>query len=74
MQTENIELKKKTTKTGQTIAKWCRIPGFSRFFLNTWDGVSHKMFGEASGFKNIFYPKGRDASEWTSFSARITNI
>ena len=47
----------KSTKTGQTIAKWCRIPGFSKFFLGMWDGVSHKMFGEASGFKNVFYPK-----------------
>ncbi|MCR5598611.1 MAG: L-2-amino-thiazoline-4-carboxylic acid hydrolase [Lachnospiraceae bacterium] len=47
----------KSTKTGRTMAKWCRIPGFSRFFLGTWDGVSHKMFGETAGFKNVFYPK-----------------
>jgi hypothetical protein len=47
----------KSTKTGQNIAKLCKIPGFKRFFLGMWDSLSHKMFGEAAGFKNIFYPK-----------------
>ena len=47
----------RSTKTGQTIAKWCKIPGFRKFFLNMWDSISHKMFGEASGFKNVFYPR-----------------
>ena len=47
----------KSTKTGQTIAKWCRIPGFRKFFLAMWDSGSHKMFGETAGFKNVFYPK-----------------
>ena len=47
----------KSTKTGQSIAKLCKIPGFNKFFLGMWDSLSHKMFGEAAGFKNVFYPK-----------------
>jgi len=47
----------RTIKKGQKLAKWCRIPGFQKFFLGMWDGVSHKMFGETAGFKNVFYPK-----------------
>ncbi len=57
MQTENSKLKKRTIKTmkvmkkimaeksiktGQPIAKWCRIPGFRKFFLGMWDSLSHK--------------------------------
>ena len=33
-----------------------KIPGFKRFFLSMWGPVSRKMFGEESGFKNVFYP------------------
>ena len=44
-------------KAGKSLAKCCKIPGFKSFFLGMWDTMSHKMFGEASGFKNIFYPK-----------------
>jgi len=47
----------KSKKTGQSIAKCCKIPGFKKFFLSMWDSVSHKMFGETAGFKNVFYPK-----------------
>jgi len=47
----------KSGKTGDMIAKFCRLPGFKKFFLGMWDSMSHKMFGEASGFKNVFYPK-----------------
>ncbi|WP_051211662.1 L-2-amino-thiazoline-4-carboxylic acid hydrolase [Butyrivibrio fibrisolvens] len=47
----------KSTKTGQSIAKWCRIPGFRKFFLGMWDSLSHRMFGETAGFKNVFYPR-----------------
>ena len=47
----------KSKESGRQMA-WCMmIPGFARFFLSTWDPVSHKMFGESSGFKNVFYPK-----------------
>lgn len=47
----------KSTKTRQKIAKCCRIPGFKKFFLKMWDSLSHKMFGETAGFRNVFYPK-----------------
>lgn len=47
----------KSSKTGQMIAKCCRLPGFKKFFLSMWDTMSHKMFGETAGFKNVFYPK-----------------
>jgi hypothetical protein len=50
----------KSTKTGKSIAKCCRIPGFNKYFLKMWDSMSHKMFGESAGFKNIFYPKQKD--------------
>ena len=41
---------------GKMLAKCCKLPGFKTFFLRMWDSMSHKMFGEASGFKNVFYP------------------
>ena len=47
----------KSKKTGAFFAKCAKIPGFKSFFLSMWDYGSHKMFGEASGFKNVFYPK-----------------
>lgn len=42
---------------GKTLAKCCKIPGFKTFFLRMWDTMSHKMFGETAGFKNVFYPR-----------------
>ena len=53
-------MKEKSMKTGESLAKMTRIPGFKKFFLKMWDSVSRKMFGETAGFKNIFYdcPKG----------------
>ena len=53
-------MSQKSTKTGQSIAKCCRIPGFKKYFLKMWDSMSHKMFGENAGFKNVFYPKQKD--------------
>lgn len=50
----------KSTKTGQKIAKCCKIPGFKKFFLKMWDSLSHKMFGATAGFKNVFYPKEKE--------------
>ncbi len=53
-------MKEKSMKTGESLAKMTRIPGFKKFFLKMWDSLSRKMFGETAGFKNIFYdcPKG----------------
>lgn len=47
----------KSDKFGKTLAKCCHIPGFKKFFLNMWDSISRKSFGETAGFKNVFYPK-----------------
>lgn len=46
----------KSTKAGKSIARMTAIPGFKKFFLKMWDSMSHKMFGESAGFKNVFYP------------------
>ena len=51
------KMAEKSDKMGQMIAKCCRLPGFKKFFLSMWDTMSHKMFGETAGFKNLFYPK-----------------
>ena len=51
------KMAEKSDKMGQMIAKCCRLPGFKKFFLSMWDTMSHKMFGESAGFKNVFYPK-----------------
>ena len=48
-------MKEKSSKTGRAIARMTHIPGFKKFFLGMWDSLSHKMFGETAGFKNIFY-------------------
>ena len=54
------KMAEKSDKMGQMIAKCCRLPGFKKFFLSMWDTMSHKMFGESAGFKNVFYPKEKD--------------
>ena len=54
------KMAEKSDKMGQMIAKCCRFPGFKKFFLSMWDSMSHKMFGETAGFKNVFYPKEKD--------------
>lgn len=41
---------------GRSLAKMTSIAGFRKFFLGMWGPVSRKMFGEESGFKNVFYP------------------
>ena len=51
------KMAEKSDKMGQMIAKCCRYPGFKKFFLSMWDTMSHKMFGESAGFKNVFYQK-----------------
>ena len=51
------EMADKSEKTGQMLGKCCRIPGFKEFFLRMWDTVSRRMFGDKSGFKNVFYPR-----------------
>lgn len=53
--------KKSTLAMGEKLAGMMRIPGMARFFIALWDPVSHRMFGESSGFSNRFYPKEKGA-------------
>ncbi len=63
-----LVMKERAQKAGSALAKMAKIPGFKRFFLSMWDPVSHKKFGEAAGFKNVFYP-----SKKGSFKMDITS-
>lgn len=51
-----VTMKEKSSKTGRSLGKMTAIPGFKSFFVKMWDTMSHKMFGETAGFKNVFYP------------------
>ena len=50
-----------TFKTADAAAKklsaLLRLPGMQSLFVKMWDPLTRKMFGENSGFKNVFYPK-----------------
>ena len=50
-----------TFKTADAAAKklsaLLRLPGMRSLFVKVWDPLTRKMFGEKSGFQNVFYPK-----------------
>ena len=50
-----------TFKTADAAAKklsvLLRLPGMRSLFVKMWDPLTRKMFGENSGFQNVFYPK-----------------
>ena len=50
-----------TFKTADAAAKklsaLLRLPGMRSLFVKAWDPLTRKMFGENSGFQNVFYPK-----------------
>ena len=50
-----------TFKTADAAAKklsaLLRLPGMRNLFVKVWDPLTRKMFGEKSGFQNVFYPK-----------------
>ena len=50
-----------TFKTADAAAKklsaLLRLPGMQSLFVKLWDPLTRKMFGEKSGFQNVFYPK-----------------
>ena len=50
-----------TFKTADAAAKklsaLLRLPGMRSLFVKAWDPLTRKLFGENSGFQNIFYPK-----------------
>ncbi len=53
-----------TFKTADAAAKMLsvllRLPGMRSLFVKIWDPLTRKMFGEKSGFQNVFYPKKKD--------------
>lgn len=51
-----VSMMGRAKKSGESLARMSKVPGFTRFFLSMWPPVSRKMFGEESGFKNVFYP------------------
>lgn len=50
-----------TTAAREKLVKLMKIPGMAGLFVRMWDPVSRKMFGERCGFKNVFYPKEKNA-------------
>ncbi len=50
-----------TFKTADAAAKMLSVllhlPGMRSLFVKMWDPLTRKMFGEKSGFQNVFYPK-----------------
>ena len=50
-----------TTAAREKLVKLMKIPGMAGLFVRMWDPVSRKMFGENCGFKNVFYPKEKNA-------------
>ncbi|MBR2662320.1 MAG: L-2-amino-thiazoline-4-carboxylic acid hydrolase [Clostridia bacterium] len=45
---------------GKKLAKLMRVPGMRSLFMKVWDPLTRKMFGEKSGFRNVFYPKTKN--------------
>ncbi len=50
-------MKEKALQSGKGFARFVKMPFGRRLFLKMWDSISHKMFGETAGFRNVFYPK-----------------
>ena len=45
---------------GKKLAKLMRVPGMRSLFMKAWDPLTRKLFGEKSGFRNVFYPKTKN--------------
>ncbi len=50
-------MKEKATKSGNQMNRLSKLPGGKSLILKIWDVMSHKMFSESAGFRNVFYPK-----------------
>ncbi len=42
---------------GRKLAALMRLPGMRDAFIGIWDPMTRRLFGEDSGFQNVFYPK-----------------
>ena len=51
---------RESEQTGRTIAGTMGLPWMRDIFIRVWDPLTKKMFGEDSGFQNVFYPKEKD--------------
>ena len=48
---------RRAEELGKKLASLMRIPGMKSLFVRIWDPLTKMVFGEKSGFKNVFYPK-----------------
>ncbi|MBR6029507.1 MAG: L-2-amino-thiazoline-4-carboxylic acid hydrolase [Clostridia bacterium] len=46
-----------SSEVGRKLARLMKLPGMKRFFVWVWHPMVKKLFGEDSGFRNVFYPK-----------------
>ena len=51
------KMAEKSQSMGSMLSKKCERVWFRKFFLALWGPISRHMFGESSGFCNVFYPK-----------------
>ena len=52
----------KAKEAGASYARMTRSSIGRKFFMFMWEKLSHTLFGEASGFKNVFYPEPKGCS------------
>ncbi len=50
-------MKEKALQAGKGFSRFVKMPFGKQLFLKIWDTISHKMFGESAGFRNVFYTK-----------------
>ncbi|MBR1709994.1 MAG: L-2-amino-thiazoline-4-carboxylic acid hydrolase [Clostridia bacterium] len=46
-----------STAIGRKLARLMNLPGMKGLFIRIWDPMTRRMFGQNSGFQNVFYPK-----------------
>ena len=57
---ENAAIQR-TTGMARKLARLMKLPGMPGLFIKVWDPLTRKMFGPGNGFKNVFYPKEKNA-------------
>lgn len=51
---------RRADKGSKALKALIRLPGMKSLFMKLWDPLTHRMFGESSGFRNRFYPASRN--------------
>lgn len=46
-----------SSEVGRKLAMLMRLPGMKSLFVAIWHPMVHHIFGQKSGFKNVFYPR-----------------